>query len=150
VSAFIDTGVFYAHHDERHEHHAVATTAFDALLAGHVGELFTSEYVYDEAVTATNEQQSLESARRLSRRIRGDGSFPAAIQLQEVTSRLFEDAVRLFERPADPHLTFTDATTVVLVEEHGIDSVVSFDPVFDGLVHRIDPEEFVERDELLE
>jgi len=150
VSVFIDTGVFYAHHDESHEHHATATVAFDELLAGRVGPLYTSEYVYDEAVTATNEQLSLESARALSRRIRGEGAFPAAIELQEVTPRLFEDAVRLFERPSDPELTFTDATTVVLVEENDIDSVVSFDPVFDGLVHRIDPEEFAERDELVE
>jgi len=139
VSVFIDTGVFYAHHDESHEHHATATVAFDELLAGRVGPLYTSEYVYDEAVTATNEQLSLESARALSRRIRGEGAFPAAIELQEVTPRLF-----------DPELTFTDATTVVLVEENDIDSVVSFDPVFDGLVHRIDPEEFAERDELVE
>lgn len=150
MSAFIDTGVFYAHHDDTHEQHAVARAAFDELLAGTAGQLYTSEYVYDEAVTATNERQSLESARVLSRRIRGEGGFPAAIELAEITPRLFEDATRVFERPDDAELTFTDATTIVLVEERAIDSVISFDPVFDGLVDRIDPEELAEHDELVE
>lgn len=150
MSAFIDTGVFYAHHDEDHDQHAVARATFDELLTGDAGQLYTSEYVYDEAVTATNEQQSLDSARVLSRRIRGEGAYPAAIELLEITPRLFEDAIRVFERPDDPELTFTDATTIVLLEERGIDSVVSFDPVFDGLVDRIDPEEFAEPDELVE
>jgi predicted nucleic acid-binding protein len=44
-------------------------------------------------------------------------------------------------------LSFTDATTVALVERHGIDAVLSFDDDFDGIVERVDPADLPEDSE---
>ncbi|WP_324759311.1 hypothetical protein [Haloarcula montana] len=40
---------------------------------------------------------------------------------------------------ADHGLSFTDAMTVVMVEQHDIDAVLSFDDDFDGIVDRLEP-----------
>lgn len=51
----------------------------------------------------------------------------------------FFDAVALRERYDDQPLSFTDATTLALVDAHDIDHVLSFDDDFDGLADRLDP-----------
>lgn len=56
-----------------------------------------------------------------------------------VKPSLFEAAVGIFERYDDQNLSFTDATTVALVKERDIDSVLSFDDDFDGIVDRVEP-----------
>ena len=52
---------------------------------------------------------------------------------------MFSDSVAVFEQYDDQELSFTDATTVALAERHDIDSVLSFDDDFDGVVSRTDP-----------
>ena len=111
MSVFVDTGVFYAHHDADATRHDVAA---DAIELGH--------------------------------RIRGVDPYPAGIDLIHTTRSRFDEAVERFEEYADHGLSFTDVTTVVLVEHHDIDAVLSFDDDFDGLVDRLDPSA-VERSE---
>jgi hypothetical protein len=36
-------------------------------------------------------------------------------------------------------LSFTDAVTIALCEQHDIDAVLSFDDDFDGTIERIEP-----------
>jgi len=141
MSLFVDTGVLYAHHDTDASRHAAARTALtSALKAPAYGRLFTSEYVYDEAVTLTYRRTNrMDAAIELGRRIRGADPYPQGIDLLHPSREQFTDATGQFEQYADQGLSFTDAMTVVLVEQHDIDSVLSFDDDFDGLVDRLAP-----------
>ena len=140
MSVFIDTGVFYADHDRGASRHDVADDAVDAVYRGELGQPYTSDYVYDEAVTLTLKRSGrFEAARSMGQRIRGQGEFVDTFSILHVRPSLFEAAIDIFERYDDQSLSFTDATTVVLVEENGIDAVLSFDDDFDGIVDRIDP-----------
>jgi len=142
MSVFVDTGVFYADHDRGAPRHDVADAAMDALYRGEVGQPFTSDYVYDETVTLTLKRSGrFEAARAVGDRIQGAGEFVDAVSLVHVTPALFDTAVDAFERYDDQQLSFTDATTVALVEDRDIDAVLSFDDDFDGIVERIDPED---------
>jgi predicted nucleic acid-binding protein len=58
-----------------------------------------------------------------------------------VSTAVFADAVAVFERYDDQHLSVTDTTTVALTERHGIDSVLSSDDDLDGIVRRTDSTE---------
>lgn len=40
MSVFVDTGVFYAHHDTDAERHEAAVEAFDRVLDGAYGQLY--------------------------------------------------------------------------------------------------------------
>ncbi|WP_245778587.1 type II toxin-antitoxin system VapC family toxin [Halomicrobium zhouii] len=82
MSIFVDTGVFYAHHDEDSPRHDPATAAMRAAISGEFGRLLTSDYVYDETVTlALSRFEDPEEARGVGDRIRGCGPFPDAVDM---------------------------------------------------------------------
>ena len=141
MSVFVDTGVFYAHHDTDASRHEIGTAALNGVLrAAEYGRVMTSDYVYDETVTlAQRRTGSVADGIEVGRRIRGEG-YPDAIELLYSSRGLFEDAVDVYERYADQELSFTDAMTVAMVEHHDIDAVLSFDDDFDGIVGRLPPE----------
>jgi predicted nucleic acid-binding protein len=98
MSVLVDTGVFYAHADTDATRHGAAVRAFDALVDDALGQPYTSDYVFDEAVTLTlSRTGNFDEARTVGRRIRGIDPFPRFVQLAQVTRPLFETAVELFE-----------------------------------------------------
>ncbi|WP_276272915.1 type II toxin-antitoxin system VapC family toxin [Haloarcula litorea] len=140
MTVLVDTGVLYADHDIDASRHDTARGALDAVYDGELGHPFVSEYVYDEAVTLTLKRGgSHDSARRLGERVRGVGSYPDTYEILHVSPQLFADAVDVFDRHDDRSLSFTDATLVAQAREHDVDTVLSFDDDFDGLVDRTDP-----------
>lgn len=140
MSVFVDTGVFYAHHDRDATRHEAATKALGRSLSGEFGTVFTSDYVFDETVTLTRSRTGRSAdAKTAGDRIRGVGEYPAAVEMLYVDEDVFEAAVATFERYDDHPISFTDATTVALVEAHDLDAVLTFDEDFEGLVDRLDP-----------
>jgi hypothetical protein len=140
MSVFVDTGVFYAHHDrDASRHESGARALVEVLTSSSYGRVVTSSYVFDEAVTLTLRRTGrVEDAVTLGRRIRGDG-FPAAIDLLHESPTNVDDAFEAFQQYDDQHLSFTDAMTVALIDAHDVDTLLSFDDDFDGLVDRLDP-----------
>jgi len=145
MSVFVDTGVFYAHHDTDASRHSTARTALHSVLQnGEYGQVTTSEYVYDEVVTLTQRRTGRTAAgTEIGRRIRGNG-YPDLIELLYTSRALFDEAVNAYEAYADHELSFTDAMTVAIVTRRDIDAVLSFDDDFDGIVDRLDPKTVAE------
>ncbi|MDS0261659.1 PIN domain-containing protein [Haloarcula sp. S1CR25-12] len=140
MSVFVDTGVFYAHHDTDASRHAVGMDALNTVLKSpEYGYVLTSDYVYDEVVTLTHRRTGdIAAGIEVGRRIRGEG-YPDAIEVLHGSRQQFADAVTVHQEYADHRLSFTDAMTVTLVDYHDIDTVLSFDDDFDGVVDRLDP-----------
>lgn len=110
------------------------------MLTGVVGRLFTSSHVLDEAITLTRTRSGrYEDARRIADRILGVGDYPDDTELLVVTREDLMAGMEAFERYRDHPLSFTEATTVALMDEHDIDHLLSFDDDFDGIVDRLDP-----------
>jgi hypothetical protein len=140
MTVIVDTGVLYADHDRDASRHDVASDALETVYDGELGLPFVSDYVYDEAITLTLRRAgSFSAAKRLGERLRGVDPYPAAYEMLHVSAAVFADAVDVFERYDDQRLSFTDATTVALCRRHDVDSVLSFDDDFDGIVDRVDP-----------
>ena len=141
MSIFVDTGVFYALQNQRATLHEEAVESLGTLLEGEYGTIYTSDYVYDETVTLVRERTGdYTEAKAVGDRILGRGSYPDAVTVLPITEDRFDDAVETFELYRDHSLSFTDASTIALVDSFEIDAVLSFDDDFDGLVERIDPE----------
>ena len=146
MTVLVDAGVFCAQADRAANRHEVAIDALQTIFKGEYGQPYTSDYVFDEVVTLTLARtENHEKAVRIGQRIRGEGGFPSLIRLQYVTPPIFDDAVEVFERYDDQQLSFTDETTVALLRHHDIDSVLSFDDDFDGIIDRLDPATVAER-----
>ncbi|WP_049929139.1 type II toxin-antitoxin system VapC family toxin [Halopiger goleimassiliensis] len=140
MSVVIDTGVFFAQYDTDAARHESASNAMRAVFEGRFGRPYTSDYVVDEAITLTRKRTgSHDDAWTLGQRILGRGAYPERIELTTITPDLFEKTLEVFETYADHSLSFTDASTIAIVETNDIDAVLSFDDDFDGLVDRIDP-----------
>jgi len=142
VSVFVDTGVFYAQHDESSNRHDTAQQALEATATGRFGQPLTSDYIVDETVTLTLSRfNDPETALPVGQRIVGTEDCPSPVELLFVGPDRFHQAIDLVAQYSDQRLSFTDATTVTLVDEHDIDYVLSFDSDFDGIVDRLDPAE---------
>lgn len=137
MGVFLDTGVFVAFHNTRDVNHARARELVEALVEGGFGTAYTSDYVFDEAVTvALVRTGSPENALAVGRMILGAVTAPFLVILR-VGDDAFREAWSLFARHAGRGLSFTDCTSIALMRTRGIESMVSFDADFDGIVPRI-------------
>lgn len=140
MTVLVDTGVLSADHDRDATRHAAASDALEAVYDGAFGQPYVSDYVFDEAVTLTRRRTgSFDAARRLGDRLRGQGDYPRVYEFLHVTPAVFADAITAFERYDDQDLSFTDATSIALVDCHDLDRILSFDDDFDGTAERLDP-----------
>ncbi|MFB6233452.1 MAG: type II toxin-antitoxin system VapC family toxin [Haloarculaceae archaeon] len=140
MSVFVDTGVFFAHHDTDAERHGDAVAALDAVLDGEYGQPYTSDYILDETVTLTRVRTgSFEAAETVAERIRGEPPQPDVIDMLHVDPDDVAEAMATFRRYSDHDISFTDAMTIHLCESRGIEAVLSFDTDFDGVIDRVDP-----------
>ena len=133
MAIFIDTGIFVAVRNKRDNNHARGKLLMKQALTGQYGQILTSDYVVDEAVTtALARTRRLDIAKKTGRYIMDS---PRILKLH-ISEEEFNKAWKKFQELRKP-LSFTDTTTLTLMEEHGVEKIMSFDSDFDGLTQRI-------------
>ena len=137
MGVFLDTGIFVAFHNTRDTNHTRALELIRALVEGGLGTAYTSDYIFDEAVTVALVRTGRpENALAVGRMILGEITAPF-LAILRVGEDDFKKAWKLFSQHADRGLSFTDCTSIALLRTGGIESIVSFDTDFDGIVPRI-------------
>jgi len=137
MTIFLDTGIFVAFHNTRDANHTRAMQIIKTLIEGGLGTAYTSDYVFDEAVTVALVRTGRpENALAVGRVILGEITVPF-IAILRVSEDDFKKAWTLFSQYTDRELSFTDCTSIALMRTRGIESIVSFDADFDGIVPRI-------------
>ncbi len=133
---FIDTCVFIAYVNKRDINHDRAIELLEDIMRGKYGKAFTSDYVFDEAVTyALMKTKDIKKALNVGRLILGDDKLPRFLEILFVDKVIFNRAWELFLKYKK--LSFTDCTSIALMNEHEIKYIASFDSDFDGIVARI-------------
>jgi len=133
---FIDTGVFVAYVNKRDINHERAVEILEDVMRGKYGRAYTSDYVFDEAVTfALLKTKDVRKALNVGRLILGDDVLPRFLEILFVDRVIFNKAWKYFRRYKG--LSFTDCISIALIEEYEIDYIASFDSDFDGIVSRI-------------
>jgi hypothetical protein len=134
MTVFVDTGVFVALHNADDDFHSRSRELMKQALKGDFGRIFTSDYVIDEAVTtALVRTRKHDLALDLGRFI----IESPRITKVWVEEDSFEAAWKKFGVFKDKPLSFTDCTSIALIELKGIKQIMSFDSGFDGLITRI-------------
>jgi uncharacterized protein len=137
LSIFLDTGVFVAFVNPRDTNHHAAIGIVEAATEGAWGEVFTSDYIFDEAVTAAlRRTREPGTALRVGRLILGTGPLGRVTGLVYVSPEVFLLSWQRFSRLAERGLSFTDCTTLELMRSLRIGEIASFDRDFDGIVIR--------------
>ncbi len=134
MAIFIDTGIFVAARNKSDANHGRAKELLESALEGSFGRVITSDYIIDESVTlALVRTHNLHIAINV-------GKFTIdspRIEKLIVSKDDFNDAWKRFQKMGKKFMSFTDCTTLVLAEKHGLSRIMSFDSHFDGLIERI-------------
>ena len=137
MSLFLDTGVIVAAMNPRDSNHGEASRLLRAAGEGRFGDVLTSDFVFDEAVTlALARTRRPELATHVGEMILGTGAAGRLMGVAYVSPRIFLRAWAMFQRLASRGLSFTDCTSLVIIQSLGIEEIASFDKGFDGLVTR--------------
>ena len=124
-AVFVDTGGWMACADRNDPAHRACTAARDATLgAGHL--LVTTDFVVDETLTLIRFRLGLAAADAWWQQI--DGS--ARLRWERVEIDRFERARNLFFQYRDNDLSFTDCTSLAIMRELRLTTVISTDRHF--------------------
>lgn len=124
-AVFVDTGGWMACADGSDPAHVACTAARDATLeAGRL--LITTDFVVDETLTIIRIRLGLKAANAWWQQI--DGS--ARLRWERVETDRFERARNLFFQYRDNDLSFTDWTSVAVMRELRLTTVITTDDHF--------------------
>ena len=133
MSVFIDTGAFLAYRNKKDKYHEVADRLFREALKGKFGQLYTSDYIYDESLTlAINRTKNKSVAMDLSLVI-----LSPRIKMIFVDAGLLERSTGTFKKYFRRNLDFTDAVSIEIMSEFGITKYFGFDAHFEGIADKI-------------
>jgi len=123
--AFVDTSAWYAFVDRTDPGHGSVVAA----LKSQRGRLVTSDYVFDEIVTLLRYRAGWAAAHRL-----GEVLWSGRVaQLSRISPADCERAWQLFARRDDQRLSFTDYTSMVLIERLKLTIALTLDSDFRAL-----------------
>ncbi len=124
---FIDTSAFIALEDRSERVHPAAKAFFERLTSA--DRLHTSNYVVDETITRLRYMVGHGAAVKFADAVLGGRLFDIAY----VDADLEKAAVRVLKKFKDKKLSFTDCTSIALVERQRLDGVFAFDDDFTAL-----------------
>lgn len=137
MSILLDTGLLAAFYNSQDEHHLRAKEILREVVEGRHGTAYTSDYIFDEAVTLTLARTGrADIAVNLGRLILEGVTRPFIVMLK-VGDDGFSEAWNLFIKHAERRLSFTDCSSLSLLALRHIEKIGSFDAGFDGLANRI-------------
>lgn len=135
MTVLIDAGIFIAFHNIKDVNHKRALALIREIVKGKHGAAFTTDYIFDEAVTtALVRTGKHDIALELGNQILGvNVKFVNMIQVDLAS---FSNAWKLFTKYIDKKLSFTDCVSIAVIDNFGLNKIVSFDKDFDGIVPR--------------
>lgn len=137
MRVFIDAGIYIAFRNTKDLRHKRAAEIIASIARGEYDAAYTSEYIFDEAVTFTLSRTGNHPlAESLGATILGEKRRPLA-KIINIDNTVFRDAWTLFRKYSDSSLSFTDCTSLTLMKEHDIDVIASFDAGFDAFTERL-------------
>ena len=131
MSIFIDSGAFIAYYNKDDQFHKSAIELFEQIESNEFGYAITSDYIIDEATARVLIQLGKQKAIELGERI--FENYP----IIHIDSELLKEAWKKFVKFKP--FTLTDCTNLVIMENHNLDYIFTFDGDFKNFVKTIGP-----------
>ena len=129
MDVFIDTWAWLAYGHKKDPYHELVLTCFHGLHEEQIS-LVTSDYVMNELITILFRREPFEAAKRFVSTI-FESSESGLLTILRVTGQRFRSAWALREKFQDkPRISFTDFTSMAMMQELGITQVVTDDDHF--------------------
>lgn len=134
MKLFVDTSAFIAVVDRADQFHPAAK-AFSNTLPEEV-QLITSNYVVDEMATRLRMTAGVDVAARAVERLWGDDRY----RIHTIDRSIETEALKRLRKYVEHRLSFTDCTTLVLLEHIGIERIFAFDEDFRNVGYLVVPD----------
>lgn len=133
MSVFVDTGAFLAYRNKKDKYHEIALKLFRDVLKGKYGQIYTSDYIYDEALTlALVRTNNVDVAMDIAEVI-----LSPRVKMVFVNAELLERSTKTFKQYSGRNLSFTDAVSIEIMNEFDIEKYLGFDAHFNGIVEQV-------------
>ena len=120
---FIDTSALIALADRSDQYHRRATTLLQAMRAA---EWHTSTYILDETITRLRFVAGVHVAVKVAESLWESRLY----RIHPVDQRIERAALAVLKKFSDQQLSFTDCTTIALMEHVGLERIFAFDDDF--------------------
>lgn len=127
MACLIDTAVFIAAYFPKEVHHKDAKEIVTAIQTQRIREALITDYILDETVTFVRARAGAEASNRVLDTLLSSPN----LKLLKINKNHFEAGIAFFKRY--DKLSFTDATTVAIMKDKGINLIYSFDSDFDAV-----------------
>ena len=125
--SLLDTTVFIAAAFPREKHHKEGRSIITSVEEGVLGEPVITDYILDEVVTFVRKKVGAAASIEI---LDAMANSPR-LRLVIVESRHFEAGLQIFRTYEG--LSFTDAISVAVMRDLGIEVIYSFNSDFDGI-----------------
>lgn len=126
---FVDTWGWLTLHDRREDQHIAVVEQYQAIRAAG-GQIYTTDYVLDETFTLFFKRLRAEQA-KTSMDLLLDAFEQDGFYLERITTERFASTRILRLKYSDkPNISFTDLTSMAVMQELGISAVLTGDAHF--------------------
>jgi hypothetical protein len=119
-----------AYRNKKDTHHEKADALVRRALKGEFGKIYTSNFVYDETMTLV----AVKTGKKEIARDISDVMLSPRVEMVIVDKIILEDGQKLFFKYFNRGLSFTDATTIAVMNKLEIENIITFDRHFKGIV----------------
>ena len=134
MTAIVDSGVWIAAFNKKDVHHETAKKIITAIINGHIKNAMISDYIFNEVVTYIRKKINIIASNQAANALLDSEH----VMITNIDESSFMAAFHVFQ--GYEALSFTDASTVVLMKNLKVKTLFSFDSGFDGIndVQRLD------------
>jgi len=134
VTTFIDSCVWIAAFNKKDVKHEPAKEIVTAIIEGRIKNAMITDYIFNEVVTYIRKKINANASNQAANALLDSEH----VMIANIDETSFIAAFHVFQ--GYDALSFTDATTVVLMKNLKVKTLFSFDSGFDGIndVQRLD------------
>ncbi len=134
MAIFLDTGILASIRNADDNRHERSKKLMKKALKDDFGTIYTSDYIIDEATTLALVRTGKDE---LAIDVGKYAIDSPRIKILKMSRKDFQATWEKFKSLSDEGLSFTDCSTLHLMEENRIDKIMSYDSGFDGFKGRI-------------
>ncbi len=121
----LDSSFIVAYYNTADSNHNKAIGIMKGLGAGEYGDIFITDYIFDETVTV-----AFVRLKNLNKTVEIGGAVNSLAKTSYIGKDIFEDTWKLFKGQTGTRFSFTDCSTLSMMKKEGIKNIATFDEDF--------------------